>query len=151
MRYSYMVPYAFTTEHSSGTGREVLTLNNPIDDVSVVEEVEAFIRKRKGFPVVALAGFYLLNTTEEPTPVPEDSWELTVSRDDTTGYAISGLTHAQMRGLDLLLSANHSNNRTHPTYMHPEQRRQLDELLNTLLPVTGGLQDTNTTIMHAED
>jgi hypothetical protein len=61
-----------------------------------------------------------------------------VKHDDTIGYSIIGLSHAQARGLDLLLSENHTGNRRHAVYMPNEQRAELDKLLTALLPVLAG-------------
>ena len=65
--------------------------------------------------------------------------ELTVSRNDKEGYTLRGLTHAQARGLDLLISCHHNVDG-----LTGEQRNELLDLLGVMLPVLGGMTDLNT-------
>lgn len=65
--------------------------------------------------------------------------ELTVTRTDEEGYTLRGLTHAQARGLDLLISCHHNVDG-----LTGDQRNELLDLLGVMLPVLGGMTDVNT-------
>lgn len=66
--------------------------------------------------------------------------ELVISRTDEEGYTLRGLTHTQARGLDLLISCH-----SQVQGLTGSQRIELEELLGVMLPVLGGMTDTNTT------